>query len=204
MRRRVFSKSRSRRRAFSDLIRMCGWRRYPSSPHSGQRSRMGRRTPVFPVEALATLGLRPRLPREPRAEGGKRPSWELTSQPPRYRVIAMFRRLLLLAMGLGIIGSPVAALYCSERDAATMACCKRDMSNCNRPGKTEDCCHPSAASGGFVAAKVDQSARLAPPSLSLVPQLDHPERPAARAAVGPRPWEPAQDLSPPTLSVIRV
>jgi hypothetical protein len=118
--------------------------------------------------------------------------------------MTMFRRLLLLAMGMGIIGSPVAALYCGERDAATMACCKRDMSNCNRPGKTEDCCHPSAASGGFVAATVDQSARLAPPSFALAPQLDLPERSTAGVAVGPHPWEPVQDLSPPIRSVLRV
>lgn len=116
----------------------------------------------------------------------------------------MLRRFLLLATGLGIIGSPVVALSCGERDAATMACCKRDMSNCNRPGKTEDCCHPSAASAGFVAAKVDQSARLAPPSFSLAPLLDVPERSTAGVALRPRPWEPAQDLSPPTLSVLRV
>jgi hypothetical protein len=116
----------------------------------------------------------------------------------------MFRRFLVLATGLGIIGSPVAALYCGDRDAATMACCKRDMSNCNRPGKTEDCCHPSAANGGFVAAKVDQSPRLAPPFFSLAPQLEPPERPAVGVAVGARPWEPAQDLSPPSLSVLRI
>ncbi|HXB55330.1 MAG TPA: hypothetical protein VN461_11135 [Vicinamibacteria bacterium] len=119
-------------------------------------------------------------------------------------MVTMFRRFLLLATGIGIMGSPVAALYCGEGDAATMACCKRDMSNCNRPGKTEDCCHPSAASGGFVAAKVDQSPRLAPPSFSLVPQLDLAERPAVGVAVGARPWEPAQDLSPPSLSILRI
>ena len=131
-------------------------------------------------------------------------AWELTLLLLRCRLVTMFRWLLLLATGLGIIGSPVAALYCGEPDAAAMACCKRDMSNCNRPGKTEDCCHPSAASGGLVAAKVDQSPRLAAPSFSLAPQLDPPERPTAEVGVGPRPWEPAQDLSPPTRSVLRV
>lgn len=71
------------------------------------------------------------------------------------------RFLTSLLMG-GLAASPVAALYCSEGDAAAMACCREDMSQCNQPGKTDDCCRTSPDEsrehGALPALKADLKA----------------------------------------------
>jgi hypothetical protein len=65
--------------------------------------------------------------------------------------------MAMLAVALGV--GPVASLYCDVRDQAAMACCKDDMSECNQPGKTDDCCKTGTANHE-TASNVVQASRL--------------------------------------------
>jgi hypothetical protein len=78
------------------------------------------------------------------------------------------RRAIALLLATGLLSAPVASLYCDVRDQAAMACCKGDMSECNRPGKTDDCCKTGTAnhetSSNVAASRLD---RAAPPDVVL-------------------------------------
>jgi len=84
-------------------------------------------------------------------------------------------RSAALMLAVGLVASPVAALFCAEGDAAAMACCREDMSQCNQPGKTDDCCRTSpgvsrdqgalpALKSGLNAPSLDSHAALLPQS----------------------------------------
>jgi hypothetical protein len=45
-----------------------------------------------------------------------------------------------LALAVALVASPVTVLYCDNSGPAAMACCKNKASECNQPGKTDDCC----------------------------------------------------------------
>jgi hypothetical protein len=49
-------------------------------------------------------------------------------------------RAAAVGIALSLLGSPLAALYCNQADAAAMACCRTGMADCNMPGKMENCC----------------------------------------------------------------
>ena len=87
-----------------------------------------------------------------------------------------------VSLSIGVLASPFAALYCKADDPATMACCKQDMSECNRTGKTEDCCRTGPASEETVATVVKTQG---PESRSRGPLLHPVALPAALALLGP-------------------
>jgi len=113
-------------------------------------------------------------------------------------------RLTVLLAAVGLLASPIATLYCDPQGPAAMACCQGDMSECNQPGKTEDCCNVAATSqeGAAIAAK--------PPDR---PIPDIVALPALRAAtLSPSPADlriggiPALqvDPSPPRTPILRI
>lgn len=71
-------------------------------------------------------------------------------------------------VAVGLLGTPLAALYCNQTDMAAMACCQGDMPHCNMPDKTEDCCRrvPASHETSAVGSKAD---RLDKPRLSADP-----------------------------------
>ncbi|MGH7318611.1 MAG: hypothetical protein ACRELA_03140, partial [Candidatus Rokuibacteriota bacterium] len=75
-------------------------------------------------------------------------------------------RAATVLIALSLLGSPLAALYCNQTDAAAMACCRGDMSHCNMPGKTEDCCKrvPAGQESQTAALKAERpdKSRLGP------------------------------------------
>lgn len=52
----------------------------------------------------------------------------------------MVKGLATVLLTVALVGSPLSALYCNDTGPAAMACCQGQMSECNRPGATEDCC----------------------------------------------------------------
>jgi hypothetical protein len=75
-------------------------------------------------------------------------------------------RAAVALIALSLLGSPLAALYCNQPDAAAMACCRGDMAHCNMPGKTENCCKKVPAgqdsqTPALKAERIDKS-RLGP------------------------------------------
>lgn len=105
----------------------------------------------------------------------------------------------------GLLVSPVAA-SCDVRDAAAMACCQGDMSDCNKAGKTADCCRVNLSDPQTAVATVtpadtrDPSYTLAiwPPSPPLAAQL------AAWPLVHVRAGLPLPHGSPPRSPVLRL
>jgi hypothetical protein len=83
-------------------------------------------------------------------------------------------RVAAVMVAVGLSSSPVTALYCSGDSPAAKACCERDGSTCNQPGKTDDCCHVtpggSNQQGLLPAAKAEVKAK----SLSLYAALPAP------------------------------
>ena len=119
------------------------------------------------------------------------------------------RAVATLALAGAIVGSPLADLYCDDSGAAAMACCQNKASECNQPGKTDDCCRKipvekdaSASPGQPLAGKPSWTSVIsfdllvpsAPTAVtltsSLTPRLSHRTT-----------WP---DLAPPPLSVLRV
>ena len=83
-------------------------------------------------------------------------------------------RLIVAMLGVGLVGSPLAALYCNDNSAASMACCRGDMSKCHEPGKTDDCCRTTPRAGSeqmLPAAKAEVLAKATPPHAALPVQV---------------------------------
>ncbi len=113
-----------------------------------------------------------------------------------------------LALAGAIVGSPLAGLYCDDSGPAAMACCQNRASECNQPGKTDDCCRNVPVEKG--TAGPGQEWVNKPPGASVV-SLDAlvPSTPRAvvlTSSLTPRlsqrtTWA---DLAPPPLSILRV
>jgi len=77
-------------------------------------------------------------------------------------------------VAVGLLSSPVTALYCSGDSPAAKACCERDGSTCNQPSNADDCCHVTPGVGSdqglLPAAKADVKAK----ALSLHAALPAP------------------------------
>jgi hypothetical protein len=122
----------------------------------------------------------------------------------------MLKVVAAAALAVALVGSPLAALDCNDTSAAAMACCQDKASECNRPGKTDDCCRKvpvekdaAVGPGQVIAGKPswtsvinnpDALVRAVAKSIPLIPSLTL--RPASRTT-----WA---DLAPPPLSVLRV
>lgn len=78
----------------------------------------------------------------------------------------LVRRLTIALAALGVLGSPVAALYCGGDDPAAMACCQRDSNDCNQPAKNDDCCRPQPPDGQALAVKVKAGDLAKPQSVA--------------------------------------
>lgn len=111
-------------------------------------------------------------------------------------------------VSLGLLGSPLFALYCGGSAPAAMACCQDDPQGCNRMGKSDDCCRTLPNDGSETATLV-LSAQPSTPmhAVALIPicvstVLDlttlggrHPLVAAAHLPL---------DLPPPLLSALRL
>ncbi len=114
----------------------------------------------------------------------------------------------MLALAVAIVGSPLAGLYCDDSGPAAMACCQNKASECNQPGKTDDCCRKVPVEKA--TAGPGQQLPGTPHWTSVV-SLDAlvPSTPTAAvrtSSLTPRPshrttWA---DLAPPPLSILRV
>ena len=119
----------------------------------------------------------------------------------------LVRRLTLAFAALGLVGSPVAALYCGGDDPAAMACCQRDANNCNQPGKNDDCCRPQPPHRPTLAVKVKAGDLAKPQSVAgvaaVLPATVLPvSDPSAVLSV--RPGHVPRDLPLPPPSVLRI
>jgi len=120
----------------------------------------------------------------------------------------VFRRLTLALVSLGLLGSPLATLYCAGDDPASMACCRKDPESCNRAGKSDDCCRTVPNDGSDSATLVKpayagvpmQAVALIPATVSTV--LDSTIPTARRLLVAESHFP--LDLPPPLLSTLRI
>ncbi len=118
------------------------------------------------------------------------------------------RAVATLALAGAIVGSPLAGLYCDDSGPAAMACCQTKASECNQPGKTDDCCRNVPVEKAAAGPSQQGAGK---PQWTFVVSLDAllPSTPTAVArtsALTPRrshrnTWA---DLAPPPLSILRV
>lgn len=80
----------------------------------------------------------------------------------------LLRRLTLAIVSLGLLGSPLSALYCGGEGPAAMACCQQDPQGCNRGGKSDDCCR-TVPNDGTDSATLVAAAISAPHAGVLIP-----------------------------------
>ena len=124
-------------------------------------------------------------------------------------VMVMTRAVATLALAVAIVGSPLAGLYCNDLGAAAMACCQDKASECNQPGKTDDCCRKVPVEKDAAAGTGQQFAGK--PLWTSVISFDAlvPSTPTAvilASSLTPRFVHRATraDLAPPSLSILRV
>lgn len=119
-------------------------------------------------------------------------------------------RVAAVVIALSLLGSPLAALYCNQTDAAAMACCRTGMASCNVPGKTEDCCKrvPAGQENQTTALKAErlEKSRLGP--LGDLPAVS-PDRPISVPPLeasfhGSVPARLFTPVSPPRSPILRV
>ena len=120
-------------------------------------------------------------------------------------------RVMAVLIALSLLGSPLAALYCNQSDAASMACCRGDMSHCNMPGKTEGCCKrvPAGQDSQTPALKAErvEKGRVGVGSLhltALLPASAVSVLPSETLFLGSTSGRLPATASPPTSSVLRV
>ncbi len=115
-------------------------------------------------------------------------------------------RLTVLLVAMGLLASPIAALYCDTQGQAAMECCQGDMSECNQPGKTEDCCQvaPTSQEGAAIVGKAPNQ-RLTPDGPVALPALAAATLPppSVRLRISRIPT-PQADPSPPRTPILRV
>jgi hypothetical protein len=121
----------------------------------------------------------------------------------------LLRRLTIALAAVGLLGSPVAGLYCPSDDPAAMACCQQKASECNQPGASDDCCRTVPVDKGttyspshVLAGKAEWTSAPAPDGLVPIVILVGPSR--SGHAFGPVSHGAAPDLGPPPLFVLRV
>ena len=124
-------------------------------------------------------------------------------------VVVMAKAVAAVVLTVALVGSPLAALYCNDLSPAAMACCKDRASECNQPGKTDDCCRKAPVEKGAAAGPSQVTAGK--PSWTFVVSLDAlvPVVAKCAAPVSSLTLRPASrsewaDLPPPPLSVLRV
>jgi hypothetical protein len=113
-------------------------------------------------------------------------------------------RLTVLLVAVGLSASPVAGLYCDTQGQATMECCQGDMSECNQPGKTEDCCQvaPTSQEAAAVVGKApEQTHAFDAVALPGLPTALRP--PTAHLRISTV-LTPQPDTSPPRTPILRV
>ena len=121
----------------------------------------------------------------------------------------MAKGLAAVLLTIAVVGSPLSALFCNDTGPAAMACCQGQMSECNRPGSTEDCCkkvpiekeassaptQPAAAKQHWTfAVSLEAGLPVTVAAVALPRSTDL--RPGSRTA-----WA---DLAPPPPSILRV
>lgn len=135
---------------------------------------------------------------------------KLPARAIRSTVVAMRAlRLTAVLLSVGLLGSPISALYCNDVDAAAMACCQGDMSKCNQPGKTEDCCRkiPASQETAGIATKADRIDRLplaGPLHVAVLSAAENLHASSAGLALPWRPLELPRDAWPPRNVVLRI
>ena len=121
----------------------------------------------------------------------------------------MTRAVATLALAVALVGSPLAGLYCDDSGPAAMACCKNKASECNQPGKTDDCCSKAPTDKDAFAGPTHQLAGK-PHWTSvisidaLVPSAPIPIHLASFLTLRLSHRTARPDPSPPPLSVLRV
>lgn len=115
-------------------------------------------------------------------------------------------RLIVAMLGVGLVGSPLAALYCNDSSAASMACCRGDMTKCHEPGKSDDCCRTTPRAGSdqmLPGAKADALAKATALHAALpVQPLAHEATSLLATVPLHRPAAPSE-ASPPRNPVLR-
>jgi hypothetical protein len=121
----------------------------------------------------------------------------------------LLRRLTIAFAAVGLLGSPVASLYCPSEGPAAMACCQQKASECNQPGANDDCCRTVPVDKGttdgpshVLAGKPEWTS--APALDGVVPVVILVEPSKFGHAFGPVSHGAAPDLGPPPLFVLRV
>jgi len=114
-------------------------------------------------------------------------------------------RLTVLLVAVGLLASPIAGLYCDPQGQGAMECCQGDMSECNQPGKTEDCCQvaPTSQEGAAIVGKAPDQ-RLTPDAVAL-PALPKAALPAPTVHLRISSVQtPQADPSPPRTPILRL
>lgn len=118
------------------------------------------------------------------------------------------RRLMLVFVSVGLLGSPASALLCVGDDAAAMACCKNDPQDCNRGGKSDDCCRSLPNDGSGSATLVKSASPDAPNQAVVLIPASVASALGCRLSTGRRLLVTEShvplDLPPPLLSPLRI
>lgn len=129
----------------------------------------------------------------------------------RDRVMSVRVRPAFALLSAAIVSIvPVAALYCEVREASSMACCQRDMSRCNEPGKTDDCCNKGSSTRDTTALDLAKTNRLAKPGttaghhIAIVISVTTTGEPPAALAPTASHLAAAGAPSPPLRTVLRL
>jgi hypothetical protein len=122
----------------------------------------------------------------------------------------MMKAVAAAALAVALVGSPLAALDCNDTSAAAMACCQDKGSECNQPGKTDDCCRKvpvakdaAVGPGQVIAGKPSWTSVINNPD-ALVRAVAKSIPPISSLTLRPAPRTTWADLAPPPLSVLRV
>lgn len=109
------------------------------------------------------------------------------------------------AVAIALAGSPVAGLYCDDANPAAMACCRDKASECNQPGKTEDCCRvsPAGQETPALVAKAPDARNTAHAAVLSFVETPTLQPVVPHLQIGPLPAR-AADLSPPRSPILRI
>jgi hypothetical protein len=112
------------------------------------------------------------------------------------------RGLIAIAVLLGLIGAPLAALDCQPGQPDAMPCCQGHASSCHQAiGQAPDCCKasPAGPEGEGPALKIERAADSSLPVVAVLPALP-PPAPARLAVSSSAPL----DTSPSRPTVLRL
>jgi hypothetical protein len=124
--------------------------------------------------------------------------------------MVMLKAVATAALAVALVGSPLAALDCNDTGPAAMACCQDKASECNQPGKTDDCCRKvpvekdaAVGPGQVIAGKHNWTSVISNPN-ALVPAVAKIIPSSSSLTLRPASRTTWADLAPPPLSVLRV